>query len=222
MDSGVREAVLRVSAGSRAGEPGRRRWYGVTGTIVGLVARTRTGTIRSQDGSRLGFSAAGVLGDFDTLAVGHLVSFEVERALPHHNAVRVFREPLRPSGPVKKPDGSIDLRYMGFQQAGNIRSYRFDALAGGHTVQHFVVKVDLALMLKHRIGVQEAPVLCLRKLAADLRGVPGPVAHELDNDDLDSYASSRAAAVERKKPRHSFAGRRGPPPPGPTNRMRAS
>ncbi len=222
MDSGAREAVLRGSAGSRAGEPGRRGRDSVTGTIVGLAASTRTGTIRSQDGSRLGFSAAGVLGDFDTLAVGHPVSFEVERALPHHTAVRVFREPLGSSGPVKKPDGSIDLRYMGFQQAGNIRSYRFDALAGGHAVRHFIVKVDLGLMLKHRIGVQEAPALCLRKLAADLRDVAGSGAHELDNDDLGSYASSRAAAVERKKPRHSFAGRRGPPPPGPTNRMRAS
>jgi hypothetical protein len=194
----------------------------MTGTIVGLAASTRTGTIRSKDGSRLGFSAAGVLGDFDTLAVGHPVSFEVERALPHHTATRVFREPLGSGGPAKKPDGSMDLRYMGFQQAGNIRSYRFDALASGNAVQHFVVNVDLALMLKHRIGVQEAPSLCLRKLTADLRGVPGTGDHELDDGDLGSYASSRAAAVERKKPRHPFTGRRGPPPPGPTNRMRAS
>ena len=194
----------------------------MTGTIVGLAGSTRTGTIRSQDGSRLAFSAAGVLGDFDTLAVGHLVSFDLDRARPQHTAVRVFREPFGASGPGKKPDALPDLRYTGFNQAENIRRYRFDALACGHPVQQFVVAVDLALMLKHHIGVQEAPALCLRKLAADLKAFPDSGRHELDDDDLLAYASSRAAAVERKRSKHSFAGRRAPPPPGPWNHMRAS
>ncbi|MFB3777325.1 MAG: hypothetical protein ACE141_06925 [Bryobacteraceae bacterium] len=194
----------------------------MTGTIVGLAASSRTGTIRSQDGARLSFSAAGVLGDFDALAVGHPVSFELERAPSRNTAVRVFREPLGTGGPAKKPDGSVDLRYVGFEQAGSIRSYRFDALASGHVVQQFVVNVDLTLMRKYCIGVQEAPALCLRKLAADLRTVPGAGPHELDSNDLVSYASSRAAAAERRKPRHSMIGRRGPPPPGPVSRTRAS
>jgi hypothetical protein len=193
----------------------------VTGTIVGLAGNTRTGTIRSQDGSRPAFSAADVLGDFDTLAVGHLVSFDLDRARPHHTAVRVFREPFGASGPRNKPDASPDLRYAGFNQAENIRSYRFDAVACGHPVRQFVVTVDLALMLKHHIGVQEAPALCLRKLAADLKAFPDSGRHELDDGDLHAYASSRAAALERKKPRHSFAGRRGSPPPGPSNHMQA-
>jgi hypothetical protein len=180
----------------------------VTGTIVGLAGNTRTGTIRSQDGSRPAFSAADVLGDFDTLAVGHLVSFDLDRARPHHTAVRVFREPFRTSGPGKKPDASPDLRYAGFNQAQNIRSFRFDAVACGHPLRQFVVTVDLALMLKHRIGVQEAPTLCLRKLEADLKALPGSGRHELDDHDLRAYASLRAAAIERKKAKHSFAGRR--------------
>jgi hypothetical protein len=69
----------------------------------------------------------------------------------------------------------------------------------------------LALMLKHRIGVQEAPALCLRKLAADLKAFPDSGRHELDDGDLLAYASARAAALERKRPRHSFTGRRGSP-----------
>ncbi len=151
-----------------------------------------------------------------------MVSFDVDRVPPHHTAVRVFREPLSASASVKKPDGSPDLRYAGFQQAGNIRSYSFEVLAGGHPVQHFVVTVDLALMLKHHIGVQEAPALCMRKLATDLKDLPGSGRHELDDGDLIAYAASRAAAVERKRPKQPFTGRRGPPPPAPSNRMRAS
>jgi hypothetical protein len=189
---------------------------------VGLAGNTRTGTIRSQDGSRPGFSAADVLGDFDTLAVGHLVSFDLDRARPHHIAVRVFREPFGASRPGTKPDASPDLRYAGFNQAENVRSCRFDAVACGHPIRRFVVTVDLALMLKHRIGVQEAPALCLRKLAADLKIIPDAGQHELGDDDLRVYASSRAAAVARKRPRHPFAGRRGSPPPGPSNHMRAT
>ena len=194
----------------------------MTGTIVGLAGSTRTGTIRCQDGSRLGFSAAAVLGDFDTLAVGHLVSFELDRARPHHTAVRVFREPLGASGPAKKLDTALDLRFSGFTQAENVRSYRFDSVARGRPVQQYVVTVDLGLMLKYHIGVQEAPALCLRKLAADLKIIPDAGQHELGEDDLRAYASSRAAAVERKRPRHPFAGRRGSPPPGPSNHMRAT
>lgn len=194
----------------------------MTGTIVGLVGVARTGTIRSREGSRLTFSAADVLGDFDTLAVGHMVSFELDRVQPCRTAVRVFREPCGARGPGKKPDASPDLRYTGFNQAGSIRSYGFDAVASGHPVQHFIVTVDLALLLKHHIGVQEAPALCLRKLGADLKALPDNGCHELDNNDLVAYASSRAAAVERKRPKHSFAGRRGSPPPGPSSHMQGS
>ncbi|HSW50372.1 MAG TPA: hypothetical protein VLH09_09370, partial [Bryobacteraceae bacterium] len=100
----------------------------MTGTIVGLTRSTRTGTIRSGDGSRLGFTAAGVLGEFDTLAVGHLVSFDLDRAHPHHTAVRVFREPFGARGPAKPLDASPDLRYAGFRQAAGIRTYWFEAV----------------------------------------------------------------------------------------------
>lgn len=192
----------------------------MTGTIVGLAGRTRTGTIRSRDGSRLTFSAASVLGDFDSLAVGHLVSFDLERAQPQHTAVRVFREPLGPHGTGKAPGAPPDLRYMGFQEAEGVRSYRFDAVAAGDRAQRLTIRVEMALLLKHHVGVQEAPVLCLRKLAADLRDIPDAACHELNEGDLAAYASSRALATERKRPRHPFGGRRGPPPPGPSGHIR--
>ena len=180
----------------------------MTGTIVSLAGNTRTGTIRSRGGSRLTFSAAVVLGEFDTLAVGHLVSFDLDRAQPHHTAVRVFREPVAPQRPDRGPGVSPDLRYTGFHQAEAIRTCCFDAVAGGHPTQHFTVTVDMALLLKRHIGFQEVPALCLRKLAADLGAIPGSAHHELNHDDLLAFAVSRAAAVEKKRAKRSFPGRR--------------
>jgi hypothetical protein len=181
----------------------------VTGTILGLDASTRTGTIRVEDGSRLTFSAAAVLGDFDALAGGDQVSFEFDRARPHHGPVTVLREPTQASSPGKKAQALQDLRYSGFSHEANVRSYRFDTAGRGDPVRRFVITVDFALMLKHHIGLQEAPALCLRKLTADLEDFPDSEQHHLDEDDLNAFASSRAAARERKKTKHSFRGQPG-------------
>jgi hypothetical protein len=189
-----------------------------SGTIVGLAAASRTGTIRSQDGSRFAFCAAAVLGDFDALAVGHRVNFDVN---PQHNvAVRVFREPVCGSSSRKVAGALPDLRYAGFEQLANVRTYLFDAIAPGDPFQRFAVTVDLALLVKHHVGIQDAPALCLHKLGEDLKTSRDSGPHALVDDDLLAFVSSRAASLERKKPKHSFTGRRGPPPPGPSqNRL---
>jgi hypothetical protein len=194
----------------------------VVGTIVGLAAGTRTGTIRSQEGSRLTFSAACVLGEFEALAVGHRVNFEFDRAQPGHSVVRVFHEPVAPRGTEHKLGAQPDLRYAGFQQVNGIRSYGFDAVASGDRLQRFTVRVDMTVLLNSRVGVQDVPALCLRKLAADLQAVPACGSHELTNEDLRAYASSRATTTGRKRARRPFVGRRGPPPPGPSGRSSIS
>lgn len=191
----------------------------MTGTISALANGTRTGTIRMPDGSRLMFHAAGVLGEFDTLAVGHRVSFEIERDRSHFTAVRVFREPVCSSAASRKDDSALDLRYAGFDQAGSVRRYRFEAVTPRSSVQHWVT-VDVALLLKHRIGIQEIPALCLQKLTADL-GRAGSGPHELAEDDLVLFAVSRGA-VQQKKPRHRLPVRRGAPPPAPAPDRRAT
>ena len=185
----------------------------MTGTIVALVTSARTGTIRAEDGSRHSFSAAAVLGDFLALAVGQRVGFDVDRAQPHRAAVSVFREPIRATGAAARADSVPDLRYAGFSHQANVRSYRFEAVSLGQSNHRYVVTVDLALLKKHRISVQEAPALCLRKLAADLKDSRGAEGHQLGDADLLAIASSRAAAIERRKPRRPFTPHRGPPPP---------
>jgi hypothetical protein len=62
---------------------------------------------------------------------------------------------------------------------------------------HYVVTADLALFLQHRIGIQEGPGLCARKLASDAQ-TPHLENVELTNDDLRAMVDARAVADARK------------------------
>jgi|SRR5271169_6044979 len=89
------------------------------------------------------------------------------------------------------------LRYMGFNQAKNIRVYKFDGVAEDETPTHFVVNADLALFFRYHVALQEGPVLCLKKLSADLemlRHLP----HELTDGDLADHVSAQAAAAAKR------------------------
>lgn len=90
----------------------------------------------------------------------------------------------------------MELRYMGFDQTQNTRTYKFDRLIKGEPMARFLVTADMALFLRHHVGIQEGPALCAQKLTSDLEC--SAVSHELTNDDLRAYASARADAEARK------------------------
>lgn len=180
------------------------------GRIAGLAASNRTGTIRGEDGSHFVFCGAAVLGDYANLAVGHRVSFVIERG--SFTAVNVFGEPVRISPSGKKGVESPDLRYTGFRQSENVRTYSFAELTSFQSVQ-YCVTVDVALMLKHHIAVQEGPELCLRKLISDLKDSPESLRHHFGDQDLLALVASRAEALTRRRLKRSSGGRRGSPPP---------
>ncbi len=187
-------------------EPGGR----LTGTILAIASGERAGTIKTADGSRLPFTATEVVGDFDPLAIGHRVSFEIEHDGAGRRAIRVFHEPVRRTVPSNKPDGGPDLRYGGFLNTANVRVYHFNVLTLGQSVEHSIT-IDLRLLLKHHVGIQELPGLCATKLAADLKTRPEALTHQLGDDDLCQFTAVRAAAIERKAAaKHSFKIRRGP------------
>ena len=100
----------------------------------------------------------------------------------------------------------MQLLYMGFDQAKNIRKYKFDGVAKDETTTHFVVSADLALFVRYHVGLQEGPALCLKKLSADLKALQ-ELPHELTGGDLAAYLSAQAAAeAERtvtRKRRHN-------------------
>jgi hypothetical protein len=89
---------------------------------------------------------------------------------------------------------------MGFDQAKNIREYRFEGVAENETTQHFVVNADLALFVTYKVGLQEGPALCLKRLSADLEALQ-PLPHELTGADLAAHISSQAAAPAERKAR---------------------
>ena len=106
----------------------------------------------------------------------------------------------------------MELRYMGFEQTSTSRVYNFDSIIAGKPATRYAVSVEMALFLKHHIGIQEGPALCARKLTAG--GVEEiPSDHELTNDDLLAYADERAATEARKAAaRRTFTNRRKPDP----------
>jgi hypothetical protein len=102
----------------------------------------------------------------------------------------------------------VELRYLGFDQNQNIRTYRFDRVVVGGPAARFLVTADMALFLKHHVGIQEGPSLCARKLTSDPECTAG-IAHELTNDDLLAYALARSEAeAHRAAARKSVPNRR--------------
>ena len=91
----------------------------------------------------------------------------------------------------------MELRYLGFSQSQGRRVYRFDCLSKGDNARQFVVSADLALFLKHHVGIQEGPALSAQKLAADLDGCREG-RHELTDSDLYAWAAARDALEARK------------------------
>jgi hypothetical protein len=105
----------------------------------------------------------------------------------------------------------MELRYMGFDQERNVRRYRFDCLSKGEPARRYVVAADMGMFLLHRVGLQEGPGLCARKLARDLEA-QREGGHELTAADLLDYSKERKAAQARKEEarRHVFKRRRNP------------
>ena len=87
----------------------------------------------------------------------------------------------------------MQVRYLGFDQQQNARSYRFEVTEEGQPTKRFTVNADMALFLAHRVSIQEGPTLAASKLAAGLDSNFDGV-YELPAEDLRSYVNSRAVA----------------------------
>ena len=95
--------------------------------------------------------------------------------------------------------------YMGFNQQGSVRAYRFERTSPGHVTRTFILTTDLALFTKHRLAIQEGPALCLRLLLAeaDTPGVAGTRMPEsaLTDQDLLAHLASRPVPAQRRHPK---------------------
>ena len=100
----------------------------------------------------------------------------------------------------------MQVRYLGFDQQQNARSYRFEVTEEGQPTKRFTVNADMALFLVHRVSIQEGPTLAASKLTAGLDNNFDGV-YELTSEDLRSHVNARALlealrAEKRRPPKH--------------------
>ena len=179
------------------------------GRIKNLSASSRSGFIQAENGQTVYFASSAVWEhDFPFLTVGQAVSFELQSGhWPKAANVHLFEDRHVPQE-AEKPEGAIQLRYIGFDQDAHIRTFRFHAIMAGEQTRDYVVTTDVRLFQKHHIGIQEGPALCTRILLAQLAASPEQrpqsIRAVLAEKDLMAYLASRPVTVRkpfRRRPR---------------------
>jgi hypothetical protein len=135
------------------------------------------------------------------LAVGQLVTFEMEKGNPPKAFnIKIEKRHYTTHGAEKRQQ---PVRYLGFEQTGNVRAYKFERLSPGGEKQTATVSTDLALFLTHHIGLQDGPVLCLRLVTAELDGIDSdsrlPFQRSLTDADMLAHLASRPTAEKRSR-----------------------
>ena len=92
----------------------------------------------------------------------------------------------------------MKLLYMGFRhETTGVRLYSFEGVASEGIRKGFLVTADIALLTKHHVQIQEAPMMCLRLLESSAEAEPQPELLVLTEADM--LAHIRAKAAEREK-----------------------
>ncbi len=180
------------------------------GRIKNLSATSRSGFIQAENGQTVYFAGSAVWEhDFPFLTVGQSVSFELQSGhWPKAANVHLFEDRHIAHVP-ERPHEAVQLRYVGFDQANHIRTFRFHAILTGEPTKDYEVTADVRLFQKYHIGIQEGPALCARILAAQLGPSGEPKAMRtarsvLAEKDLVALVASRVVAARkpfRRRPR---------------------
>ena len=183
----------------------------MTGRIEVLSMDDAAGCIRAEDGARVSFRVSEItFGDATHLAVGQLVTFDMERGTsPRAFNIRIEKHHYNGH---EKDKLWQSIRYLDFDQTGNVRKYKFERLTpGGEAFKR--LSVPTCIVLKHRIGIQDGPMLCLRLVMAELDDSDAteqaPFRRLLTDHDMLCHLASRPV------PRRSVFGRR----PGAANTL---
>jgi len=175
----------------------------MTGTVTIFDDHRRSGVISTRDGLRVRFDSNSVLAyDITVLAVGQSVTFDVVRGNdPRATNVCVERPYARRTGESRE---STAPRYVGFEQNGNMRRYRFEEALNRQN-RTFMVNADMALFARHQVAIQEGPALCLHLLLAaiDISDCTPPrsPAYALGDREMLVYLENHPV----KQPRHKLA-----------------
>ena len=173
----------------------------MTGRVEVLSTLGMPGFIKSENGISAFFYASQVPSqDAKGLAVGQLVTFEIETGTPPHAVnISVEKKHYTPHGTEKRPQS---IRYVGFEQQGNVRVYRFERPSSSGEMQTAVVSSDLALFTAHHVGLQDGPALCQRLAVAELDRLSpetqAPVQRSITKQDLLAHLADRAAPPKKR------------------------
>lgn len=195
----------------------------MTGRIKSLSTMSPSGFISADNGQNVYFHSSAVsLPGAGGLAIGQLVTFDMEGGKwPAAINVRVSPQSQpAPSAPQRGAAGTY-LQYLGFEQRGANRAYRFSRISRGEDTREFIVNADLALFVKHHVGIQEGPALSLRLLSAGPNSsapAAWPSSQSLSDGDMLAHLARRAAAgTMRGSKRNPDAGA-----PSPSHRMESA
>ena len=178
------------------------------GRIKNMSASSRSGFIQAENGQTFAHRRKALAGSL-ALTVGQAVSFELQSGhWPKASNVHLFEDRHMPHIPENRPLAAIQLRYVGFDQDQQTRSFRFHATVAGEETRDYVVTADVRLFQKHHVGIQEGPALCARILLAQLAAAndhrPRSMRAVLSEKDLVAHVASRVVAVRkpfRRRPR---------------------
>jgi hypothetical protein len=91
-----------------------------------------------------------------------------------------------------RPETSVPLRYMGFDDAGGTRIFKFGRLPANADTVIYKVSASVDLFRKHKISFQDGPAMCAAIVAN------GEVeSHELTDDDCLAFLSLRSSKVDK-------------------------
>ncbi len=174
------------------------------GAVVYFDMHSGSGVLDGHDGVRLRFAASGVF------SAGQKVQYKFLGGMPPQAVeVEAEIEPAATAISEQRRQELCRLRFLGFESRGPQRLYRFERIVPGQSNANLTVLADLALFARYRIGIQEGPELCLKKL----NGWSGcaPVEIELTEADLKIFVEERLAAQARRA--ENRGGIRKPRPP---------
>ena len=104
----------------------------------------------------------------------------------------------------------MQIQYNGFTQLNNVREFNFQFVSPGQENRTILVTADLSLFSKYHLGLQEGPLLCLRKLSCEcyaLASVEQRLSHcELSDADVCSFAAGLECQKKKKTHRRSPSG----------------
>ena len=104
----------------------------------------------------------------------------------------------------------MQIQYNGFTQLNNVREFIFHCVSPGQENRIILVTADLSLFSKYHLGLQEGPLLCLRKLSCErdaLTSVEQRLSHrELSDADVCSFAAGLECQRKKRAHRRSPSG----------------